>query len=257
MSDLDLPDYGVVKAGTLGVPNSILVYGPPGKGKTVFGASICEVPGFERTLVLDVEGSAVSLGEWYPEADVARVTTAKDFEHKIEGLLTGKFLQPDTGLPYQAVVIDTLDKAQERQLDLFANSREARTKNGEENTFYKWNAIKIWTSKLADALHQADFLTIFIMHEDRDKDEATGKTTTTVMLQGKSQQIFPSVPDIVGYFNVTPVKEGNETTYPRTVDFRATDKNVAKQRFASKLDGIFMDPSMTKVFQKIEPNRFK
>lgn len=251
-NEFALDDWGIVKATTLTKPNSILLYGPPGKGKSVMAASICRVPGYERALIIDVEGSSVSVPRWYPEVDIKRITKADDFTKFLSALLNGKVVQPSSGLPYQAVIIDTFDKAQERQLDLFANSVEAKTKNGEENTFFKWGAIKTWTSKIADYLHQADFLTIFVMHEDVDKNEQTGKTTTTVMLQGKSQQNFPSVPDIIGYFNITNVVNEDKTkSAVRTVDFRASDKLVAKQRFAGSLDGIISEPTFTKVFDRI------
>lgn len=253
MAEFSLDDFPIVKAETLAKPNSILIYGPPGKGKTVFGGSIVDVPGYERVLVVDTEGSSVALGPWYPEADVIKTPTAAAFTKVIEALLNGKLVEPESGEPYQAVIIDTLDKAQERQLDVYANAPESRTKGGEENTFFKWSAIKTWTSKIADYLHQADFLTIFIMHEDLDVDETTGKRTTTVMLSGKSQQIFPSVPDIVAYFNIMKVEEDGQKVNKRVADFRPSDKLVAKQRFADKLDGAIPDPTMELVFRKIQP----
>lgn len=250
--DLDLDEWAVEDAEEITTPNSILVYGPPGKGKTVLGASIVEVPGFKNTLVIDTEGSAVSIGPHYKGVKVRRVTTAKDFEKTIEALLDGRFKAPN-GEPWDAVIIDTFDKAQERQLEAFAKSPDARTKNGEENTFYKWQAIKPWTSKVGDFLHQAPFLTIFIMHEDQDKNEQTGRVTTTVLLAGKSQLIFPSVPDMIGYFNVVKTENGPA----RAVDFRASDKLVSKQRFAHKLNDIVIDPTFEKIFRKIEPDRFE
>lgn len=252
-----LEGFDIVKAETLATPNSILIYGPPGKGKTVFAGSIVDVPGFERALVIDTEGSTVALGPWYPEVDVIKAPTAKRFTEIAEALLNGKLVEPKSGLPYQVVIIDTLDKAQERQLEVFDKDPAGITAKGERDGFYKWAAIKTWTSKMADYFHQADFLTIFVMHEDKDKDESTGKVTTTVMLSGKSQLIFPSVPDIIAYFNVLKVEEDGAKRDARTADFRASEKLVAKQRFADKLDGIVLDPSMEKVFRKIEPARFK
>jgi hypothetical protein len=254
--DLTLPDWGIVKAETLTTPHSILLYGPSGKGKTVMGASIVEVPGFERTLLIDTEGSSVAVGAWYPQVDVIHASDAKTFAKVVEALLSNKLVEPVSGLPYQVVIIDTFDKAQERQLEIFAKSPEAFV-DGKENSFFKWGAIKTWTSKVADLLHYAPFLTIWVMHEDVDKNEQTGKTTTTVMLGGKSQQIFPSVPDIIGYFNIVVVEEDGQKVRKRAVDFRASEKLIAKQRFAGALDGIIADPTFEQVFKKIEPSRWK
>jgi hypothetical protein len=253
----DLEDFGIVKAATLTTPNSIMVYGPAGKGKTVFAGSICRVPGFERTLVLDVEGSAVALHKFYPEVDVKQIRSAAEFSKIVEALLNGKLVERESGLPYQAVIIDTFDKAFERQLDVFAVSPERLNEKGVENTYFKWAAIKSWTGKVADYLHYADFLTIFILHDDVDTDEKTNKTVTGVLLQGKSQQSFPSVSDINAYFNMKDVKIGDETKHMRVAEFRPSDKFVSKQRFADDLNIGMAEPSMEKVFKIIEPKRFE
>lgn len=252
---LSLAEFPIVKAETLATPHSITIYGPPGKGKTVFAASIVDVPGFERVLVIDTEGSSVALGPWYPEVDVLHAPTAALFQKYVEALLDGKLVEPTSGQPYQAVIIDTLDKAQERQLDVYANSKEAKNKQGDENTFYKWGAIKTWTSKVADYLHQADFLTIFVLHSDEGRTDET-KFISTVMLQGKSQDVFPSVSDAVTYFNITKLKTDEGTQEVRTADFRPSAKLISKQRFADKLNGIIAEPTMEKVFKLIEPSRF-
>ena len=254
MSDLDLEEFPIVKAETLHTPNSILLYGPPGKGKSVMAGSIAKVPGFERVLAVDTEGSAVALGPHHPEVDVIKAPTAELFTKYINALLNGKLVEPKSGLPYQAVIIDTFDKAQERQLEVFDKSKEGQATNsaGKKDSYYKWGAIKTWTSKVADLLHQADFLVIWVMHEDVDKNEDTGRTTTTVMLGGKSQQIFPSVPDIVGYFNVVKIDKEDV----RAVDFRPNAKLISKQRFAGKLNGIVKDPDFSTIFKAIEPGRW-
>lgn len=254
---LALAEFPIVKAQTLGTPNSITVYGPPGKGKSVFTASIVDVPGYERVLVIDTEGSAVSIGRWHPTVDVIQAHTAALFTKYAEAVLNGKLVEPESGLPYQVVIIDTLDKAQERQLAVFEKSPESKNKQGEENTFYKWGAIKAWTAKIADYFHQADFLTIFVLHSDEGRNDDT-KFITTVMLQGKSQDVFPSVSDAVGYFNIVKQKNAEgKMEEVRTIDFRPSAKLITKQRFADSLNGIIADPTMEKVFRLIEPERFK
>lgn len=252
MAKFNLDDFEVVKADVLKEPHSITIYGPPGKGKSVFAASISEVSGFERTLILDTEAGAVSVGAWYPKADVLQCPTAAKFQAAFEALVNGQLVERESGLPYQAVVIDTLDKVQARQLEVFARSPEARTSNGAENPLYKWGAIKAWMEKITDAAHQAPFLTIFVVHSEDYKDENNGTVTTTVMLGGSSRFNFPSVSDAVGYFNVAKVKGAdNKTTEHRSVDFRMQGKFVTKQRFSDRLNGIILDPDMPKVFSKI------
>lgn len=253
----DLKSFAPKKASEVGKPRSILLFGPPKRGKSTCAASIVDVPGYERTLVVDVEGGAAAISEWYPEADIQEITSAEEFDSFIEYLVDGKIVEPTSGEPYQCVIIDTLDKAQERKLDWFEKQPEAFNKQGEKNTLYKWGAIKAWTTKLADALHMAPFLTIFVAHVMDDKDEKTGRVTQTVALGGSSKQTFPATPDLVGYFDVERVKEDGTTVSKRTLDFTVTDKRVTGQRYASKLDGKMGDPTMEKIYRTIAPSVFK
>lgn len=255
MAKFDLKNFAPKKAADVGEPRSILLFGPPKRGKSTCAASIVDVPGYERVLVVDVEGGAAAISQWYPEVDVFEVSTAEEFDGIIEALVNGQIVEPDSGLPYQCVIIDTLDKAQERKLEWFDSQPEALTKGGEKNTLYKWGAIKAWTTKLGDALHMAPFLTIFVAHVMDDKDEKTGKVTQTVALGGQSKFNFPATPDLVGYFDV--VRDRETKTNVRALDFSVTDKRVTGQRYADKLDGMVADPTMEKIYQKIAPQLFK
>lgn len=255
MTKFDLAKFAPKKAAVYSLPKSILVYGPPKTGKTVFAGSICDVPGIERVLVIDVEGGATALAGWFPEIDVISVHTAEEFDGVVEALVNGQINEPESGKPYDAVIIDTLDKAQERKLDWFDKQPESLTKTGEKNTLYKWGAIKAWTTKMADALHMAPFLTIFVAHVMDDKDEKTGRVTQTVALGGASKQTFPATPDLVGYFSIMRDRETKQDV--RTIDFQVNDKRVSGQRYADRLDGIFADPTMERIYQRIAPDLFK
>lgn len=255
MAKFDLKSFAPKKAADVGIPRSILLFGPPKRGKSTCAASIVDVPGYERVLVIDVEGGASAISQWYPEVDVFEVHTAEDFDGIVEALVTGQVVEPTSGKPYDCVIIDTLDKAQERKLEWFDTQPEALTKQGEKNTLYKWGAIKAWTTKLADALHMAPFLTIFVAHVMVDKDEKTGKETQTVALGGQSKYTLPATPDLVGYFDVVRDRDAKENV--RSLDFSVTDKRVTGQRYADKLDGMLKDPTMEKIYQKIAPQLYK
>lgn len=250
--ELKLPEFAIKKAAKVGAPKSILIYGPPKKGKTVFAASIVDVPGYERVLLIDVEGGSSSVSAWYPEVDVIETGTHAEFTRVAEAVLNGQLVEPESGLPYQVVIIDTLDKAQERALEVFDKDPKGFV-NGKKDGFFKWAAVKTWTTKVTDAFHMAPFLTIFLAHQDDDKDETTGAVTTTVLLQGKSKMTFPSTPDIIGHFTVVTVDKEKK----RVVDFSLSDKLITGQRYADRLDGIIAEPDFTKVFQKILPDIFK
>lgn len=249
---LALPKYEVKKASKMGSPNSMLIFGPAKKGKSYLAASICKVPGFERVLFIDVEGGSAAIADDFPEVDVVLADTAKTFTAVLEDLLNGKLEHADG--PYQVVIVDTLDKAQERQLEVYATSPQ-RMVNGKEDGYFKWAAIKTWTAKIGDLLHMAPFLTIWVAHED-DHAEEGGPTITTVLLGGKSRLTFPSIPDIIGHFTVARVEVDGVKADHRVIDFTVSSKMISGQRYGDKLDGKFVDPTMVKIFQKIEPNRF-
>lgn len=258
MAKFDLKNFAPKKAADTGVPKSILLYGPPKRGKSTCAASIVDVPGYERVLVVDVEGGASAISQWYPEVDVFEVHTAEEFDGFIEALIDGKVVEPTSGEPYQCVIIDTLDKAQERKLDWYDKQPESFTKGGEKNTLFKWGAIKTWTTKLADALHMAPFLTIFVAHVMDAQDDKTGKYKQTVALGGSAKDTFPATPDLVGYFDITRVtNDKGEKENIRTLDFSVNDKRVTGQRYADKLNGTVGDPTMEKIYQKIAPQLFK
>lgn len=257
MAGVDLPKFEIKKAAKVGRPRSILLYGKPKLGKSTLAASIVDVPGYERVLVVDVEGGAAAISAWYPEVDVIEAGTHKEFAAIIEALLNGELVEPTSGEPYQAVIIDTLDKAQDRALEHY--DRETPLVNGKKDGFYKWGALKAWTTKLGDLLHMAPFLTIFVAHQEDDKDEATGAVTTTVMLQGKSRFTFPSVSDIIGHMRVirVPSEEGgNKKENKRAVSFALDDKFISGQRFAGALDGVLVEPNMETIYRKITPDLF-
>ena len=253
MAKFDLKSFAPKKAADVGQPRSILLYGPPKRGKSTCAASIVDVPGYERVLVVDVEGGAAAISQWYPEVDIQEIRSAEEFDSFIEFLVDGKIVEPTSGEPYQCVIIDTLDKAQERKLEWFDKQPEATAKSGEKNTLYKWGAIKAWTTKLADALHMAPFLTIFVAHVMEHENEKT------VALGGSSKETFPATPDLVGYFDIERMKNEDTKTMEsvRTMDFSVTDKRVTGQRYASKLDGKVGDPTMEKIYRKIVPELFE
>lgn len=249
MADVSLPKFQIKKASATGEPKSILIYGPPKKGKTVFAASICKVSGYERVLIIDVEGGASAVSVHFPGVDVIEASTAKDFTEVANALLNGEIVEPESGLPYQAVIIDTLDKAQSRQLAVY--ERETPVVNGKKDGFYKWGLIKTWTEKMVDLFHMAPFLTILVAHQDDEKDDLTGAVTTTIMLGGKSKMTVPATPDIIGHFTAKQIKEDAGKRMARVVDFSLNDKLISGQRYGDKLNGQVVDPDMQKVFDAI------
>ena len=252
-----LEDFKPKKAEDSGAPRSVLIYGPPKRGKSTLAASICEVPGYERVLVLDVEGGSSAISNLYPQVDVQVADSPEFLDYLLQNLVDGKIVEPDSGLPYQAVIIDTIDKAQERKIDWADKQPEAYSaQSGKKDHFHKWAVAKAWMQKLTDMTHMAPFLTIFVAHVIVDKDEDTGKILETVALGGNAKYTFSATPDVVGYFDITKETIDGKKQSIRTIDFTLSERRITGQRYGDKLSGKIAEPTMEKIFRKIRPKIF-
>lgn len=167
-----------------------------------------------------------------------------------------QIVEPTSGKPYQCVIIDTLDKAQERKLDWADKQPGAVSGNGKKDHYYKWAVGKAWMQKLSDMVHMAPFLTIFVAHVIVDKDEDTGKILETVALGGSAKYTFSVTPDIVGYFDITKQTVDGKKVPVRSLDFTLNDRSIRGQRYGDKLDGVMTDPTMEKIYRAIMPQIF-
>lgn len=54
-------------------PNSIMIFGHPKRGKSSMAASIIDVEGFKKVLVIDLERGAKAFARTYPNVDVIEI----------------------------------------------------------------------------------------------------------------------------------------------------------------------------------------
>lgn len=221
------------KAENLNKPNSILLFADPGKGKTWLGASISKVEGYERVLLIDVEGGASAIARDFKDVDVINVTTHEGFVRVIDELLEHKDA-------YDAVIIDTIGVVMDRAEKFFKEKPENKN-----NKFGSWGDLKNWANEVFRALHTAPFTSIIIAHALDDKDENTGAIKTTAMLPGSFKATLPGIPDIVGYLGIENTEDGPK----RVLVTGSSDRLVTKNRFG--LPPKIYDPSMESIFNLI------
>lgn len=226
----------------MNTPELILFYGKAGSGKTRLAASICEVPGINKVLLIDTEGSANGTVSGFPDDKLKIISV--DTRDKFNELLS-KLCNPEYKHPFDAVIIDTFDVAQDRE----AEFKLATVKNekGVLDGRKAWGEVKKWSIKVPRMLKAAGFVGIIVTHETTDKLES-GSILSTVMLSGAAKDVVPGIPDIIGY-TVRKVIDGKEQT---TVDFAASTTRATKNRY--HLPAQMLAPSMTTIYEALENN---
>lgn len=227
MSDLDLDETlakYVTKPEALTRPELILAYGQPGSGKSHLAATIASVPGVEKVLYLDTEGSTVgvlSRIENSGKIDVIRVDqheTPFQFLNAIVSRLGEK-------TSYDAVVIDTFDTAQNWAEEFF-EEKAPLSRSGEKDGFWKWSQVKEWSIRTAQTLKRIGPVGVLVVH-DKEEKSAGGAITKRLLLSGSSKDVLPGIPDVVAYLE-RKIVDGE----PTTVAYFGTDDNkVTKDRF--------------------------
>ena len=194
--------------------NSLIIFGEYGTGKTWTASSASEIEDYSPTLIVDIEGSAAGVGRKYPDVDIVQADSHKKLEFIKQELL-------DNQDDYGCVIFDTLNVGQKRAKAHFKDQFPG-------NSFAMWDALSDWSLDFVRSMHHAKFLAIFIAHPQTDKDENTGKLTTTVKLMGGARSEVPTVPDLIGYQFYTADEDGNPV---RALQVGRSANVVTKNRF--------------------------
>lgn len=207
---------GVQKVSTVNKINSAIIFGEYGTGKTWLAASAVDIEDYAPVLIVDIEGSAAGVGRKYPDVDIIHADTHAKLEAIRKELLTKEH-------PYKTVIFDTLNVAQSRAEDYFRGLPE-----NANNKFGVWGDLKKWTIEFTREMHHAPFMAIFIAHSQVDKDDNTGKLTTTVKISGSAKTDVPTVPDLIGYLRFAEDGEGNTV---RVLQVGRSSSIITKNRF--------------------------
>lgn len=213
----------VTKPSVANEPEFLLLYGRPGGGKTYLAATISRVPGVNKVLIVDTEGSTVGTLNGFDDdkIDIVRVTDFATFNAVVNGLV-----EAGDENPYDAVIIDTFDVAQDWAIEEYENDGLHVNQRGDLDGFAVWRSVKAWTLRIANDLRNAPFKVVTIFHEVEDK-QANGAMKKNIDISGAAKNKFPGVPDVVVYLERKVVKG-----VAKTVAYFETDDNrVTKNRF--------------------------
>lgn len=250
MSEFDLDDVltkYVKKPSEQANPELALLYSRPGGGKSWLAASISEVPGVEKILILDTEGSTVGAIADFEDAKVDIIDCRKGDDiasFQFLNTILEKLFDPETKHSYDAVVIDVFDAAQDWAVAYYKKTTPLNDR-GKQDGFAIWGNVKQWSIDTAKNLKRITPYGILVVH-DREEKNDDGAAITKLNLVGSAKDVLPGIPDMVVYLNRV-LEDGEEVTYGY---FASEDAKVTKNRF--RFPPVVRNPSFKGLFKYIE-----
>lgn len=229
---------------------NILIYGQSGTGKTVLSGSADAVPEMRRVLFIDIEGGTESLRSTYPEVETVRVATWKDMQKVYNELHQGSH-------GFSTVVLDSLTEIQ--KFNMYAIMEKVYAEKGDTGkvdpdvpSMREWGKNLEQIRRFVRAFRDLRMHTIFTALEKTEKDDRTGQIFIKPSLSGKMADEVAAFLDIVMYYYVKDIQEGEETLTKRLLLTRKTSKHIAKDR-SGKLPVVIEDPTMDKLYRLMYP----
>lgn len=222
---------------------NILVYGDSGTGKTTLAGSADEVPEMRPCLVVDVEGGTESLRHSYPGVETVRVKSWKDVQNVYNVLHEGQH-------DYQTIILDSLTEIQKFNMyQIMTDLGQLRPDlDPDVPGMREWGKNLEQIRKFVRGFRDLEMHTIFTALSKSDKNARTGLETTKPSLSGKMADEVAAFLDVVAYYYVKQVGDGESAEYKRILLTQKTDQYVAKDR-SGRLPMIIESPTMSRLYE--------
>ena len=123
-------------------------------------------------------------------------------------------------------------------------------KRQSKNKFEKWASLAEDTLAWTELLHRSGYMVILLAHTEQEKDELTGKVTTSPYFLGrKTGREAPKIFDVIAYLYVDRHPETDDPL--RVLQTEGVDGIIAKDR-TDTLPNFMGDPLMSKVYNRIK-----
>lgn len=222
----------------------MLIYGPPGAGKTVLAATAADVPEMAPVLYVDVEGGTRSIRD--KQVDVLRVKSFSELLQLLDVLRTGHH-------KYRTVVIDSLTEVQ--KLNMYEIMKKVVGQDPSRDPDipalrdYGKNSEQI-RRLIRGYRDLTNTHVIFTALASESKDEKTGVVKVYPALSGKLASEVPGFLDVVVYLSVAE-QNGNEV---RVLVTDMTSRVMAKHRTpisGVRLPRFLKNPTMPKIYRVV------
>lgn len=199
----------------------ILVYGPPGVGKTVFAATS------PSPLIVDIEKGAHSINNHPDIRGAAKVLPFKSIK-QLEILIEAFKDDAPQLAEFKTIVIDSFSELQKRDLDevVTEQARIDPSRNKYLPTGPDYNMNTEHMRQIASNLRDLDRHIIVTCAVKEEKDEGTGRLLVRPNLTPKLSGTLAGIFDVVAYMSVR--NEGDITV--RTLQVHPSNTVTAKTR---------------------------
>lgn len=237
----------------VGRPKSILLYGTHGTRKSSTCGSLALVEGFNKILYIDIDqGAEVLMSQPAIRAKVQDGTiqvlpiSSLDPQAFVKiNAVIDEITSKDFG--YDAVILDTLDVAQDVAEKHFKAMHANSATSGKKDGFAIWGDLGVWTDEIVRRLHESPFFMGVITAHSKEQTLESGAHRILPRLSGSSKDAIGGIPSIVAYLEYQQHPETGETHLIANV--AESDVVISKNRY--NLPPMIADPTMPKLFEMI------
>lgn len=225
---------------------NMLIYGPPGVGKTVLAASARDVTELAPVLLVDFEAGTRSI----VDRKGIRFIRIRKWSEILE--LLKMLRDPEIQSYFKTIIIDPINEMQKMIMANVIQEAVANDPSHDKEVPYQadWGRNAERCRKVLRYLRDAPYNVIFVALSKEQRDDTDGSVHFKPALPGQLADEVGAYLDIVGFLRTTSARSAEDPRkrqIVRRIAFQSTGKFTSKDR-TWKLGGYISNPSMSKIW---------